>query len=325
MPQRRHSGSRPADVERFAPAKINWFLHVLGRRGDGYHELRSLFLPLTLGDTVRVSLTEGGVAVKCPGRPHLETPRNLAWRAAAAVSRAAGYTGGVRIEIDKRIPEAAGLGGGSSDAAAVLLALDSLLGRPLGDERLAGLALGLGADVPFFLDPKPSLVEGIGEKRRPLAGVPQLPMILLTFAEGLSTADIFRAYDEHITSKLRLTGEHSNSNLKLAESMRAGRFADLVHNDLQPVAEECCPRIERACTSLRRGGACVAAMTGSGPTVFGAFRQEEDRDRAAALLTGEGPWRVIPVRVRDVEPPEVPPGSPEPGAANGNQGRGLGA
>lgn len=184
-----------------APAKVNLGLRVVGRRPDGYHEIESLFVPLDLADTV--TLEEGGGAAR--GEPQLilhgeargvpADGSNLALRAARAFLESAGLRVGLRIELEKRIPAAAGLGGGSSDAGAVLRGLSALHPGRLDAKALAELALRLGADVPFFLDPRPALVRGIGERIESVAGLPALCLVLLHPGLGLATARVYGGFD----------------------------------------------------------------------------------------------------------------------------------
>ncbi len=180
-----------------APGKINLGLRIVGRRADGYHELESLFAPLDLGDDVEVAVSESTafeVKLELEGAgeaiPADET--NLACRAAKAFAEAAGLSCRIELQIEKRLPAGAGLGGGSSDAGAVLRALCDLFPGAVDGPRLAELALELGADVPFFLDPRPALVSGIGERLEALDGLPSLPVLLAHPGVALPTANVFR-------------------------------------------------------------------------------------------------------------------------------------
>jgi 4-diphosphocytidyl-2-C-methyl-D-erythritol kinase len=165
-----------------APAKINLSLRIIGRRSDGYHLLDSVMLPLDLCDRLQVELTgRRGIRLRCPGFPGLEGYDNLAWRAADLYSRHARWPAGVKITLEKRIPLAAGLGGASSDAAAVLRALEQMNPAPLGDNLLYLLAEKLGADVPFFLKACPCRAMGVGEVLFPLR-LKYRPWVLLAGA-----------------------------------------------------------------------------------------------------------------------------------------------
>ncbi len=264
-----------------APAKINWHLRVLGRRPDGTHELESLFLPLDLADEVELWL--GGADAAGSGvelelaSPETDLARavprdasNLAVRAARGFLDAAGLRRPVRLRLEKRIPAAAGLGGGSSDAGAVLRALSALLPGALPPEALAALALRLGADVPFFLDPRPALVRGVGERIEPRPGQPARALLLANPGLPLATAEVFRAFDA-------LGPARGGSARPAGEGLSGAEPA----NDLEPAAVRLCPPLARLRAALRRVGARGVRMSGSGPTLFGAF---DDAAGAAAGL-----------------------------------------
>jgi 4-diphosphocytidyl-2-C-methyl-D-erythritol kinase len=267
-----------------APAKINLALRVLGRRADGYHELDSIFLPLALADELRLEWADGEhteVRCSCPEHPEIEGPANLATRAARDYLEAAGLTGRVEIELHKRIWIAAGLGGGSSDAGAVLLALDGHFGR-LGPARLHELARSLGADVPFFLDPRPARARGIGDRLTPIrleAAVP-LHVVLANPGLPLRTSDVYAALG------LEPGAAMAASPLALAEEgcLAAAEVIALARNDLEPAATRLLPAISALSRALLGQGAACAAMSGSGPTVFGMFHHGEHARRAAAAV-----------------------------------------
>ena len=155
---------QPRFIELLAPAKVNYRLDVLRKRPDGYHDLRMIMQRVDLCDIIRIQLTDSGIIrVTCDREGVPDGPENIAWRAAKAILEISGKTAGIEIEIIKRIPVAAGLGGGSSDAATVLMGLDELLSVGLGVDRLMEIGVTLGADVPFFIFGKTSIAEGIGE------------------------------------------------------------------------------------------------------------------------------------------------------------------
>jgi 4-diphosphocytidyl-2-C-methyl-D-erythritol kinase len=288
-----------------APGKVNLGLRILGRRPDGYHLLESLFLPLDLADTVVLSLrstpgVELALAGECAGVP--AGASNLAVRAARAFLDAAGVHAGAAIRLEKRIPAPGGLGGGSSDAGAVLRGLAELLPGAVAPERLRGLAVGLGADVPFFLSPAPALVGGIGEEILPLAGVPSLPLLLAHPGVPLATAAVFRAYDE--TSSLTGPGAGPSIRALLALREEAGRaragpietsLRALAVNDLEPAASRLCPAVRELHEEIEATGALAVSLSGSGPTVFGVFpdtRTAEEAQRRIARRPGLRTWVV---------------------------------
>jgi 4-diphosphocytidyl-2-C-methyl-D-erythritol kinase len=266
---------------------------VTGRRADGYHELESVFLPLDLADEVELTLGEpgSGVELVVEGADPSVPPgaENLAARAAAAFLREAGAPLGVRLRLRKRIPAGAGLGGGSSDAGAVLRGLSDLLPGALEPAARARLALALGADVPFFLDPRPAFVSGVGERVEPLPGRwPGFALLLANPGVALPTARVFAAYDA-------LAPPPAAPGLRpLLEAVRAapgaaGALEALLENDLEPAAVRLCPPVARLRRALREAGARAVGMSGSGATLFGVF-PSEGAARAARPGLPEGVW-----------------------------------
>jgi 4-diphosphocytidyl-2-C-methyl-D-erythritol kinase len=273
-----------------APGKVNFGLRILGRRPDGHHLLDSLFLPIDLADQVTLALRDdGGVSLRlsgdCGGVPG--DARNLARRAAEGFLAASGRAHGVAIELEKRLPSPGGLGGGSSDAGAVLRGLAALLPGALGAERLAALALGLGADVPFFLDPRPARVGGIGDAIEPWPGVPSFALLLAHPGLPLATAAVYAAYDAGVDS---LTPARPGPSIRPLLTLRDLR--SLVVNDLEPAATRLCPAVAELRREIEAAGALAVSLSGSGPTMFGVFpsvpaaREAERRfPRRAGLRT----------------------------------------
>ena len=258
-----------------APAKLNLCLYLGPRREDGLHELCSLFEPLALGDTIVVTEAERDEVV-CPAVP----TDNLAARALAALREHGWESPPLRIEIEKRIPVAAGLGGGSADAAAVL----RLAAGEIAD--LQDVAAGLGADVPSQLTPSLALVQGAGERVEKLPGPASHAVVLLPDGGGLSTAKVFGEAD-------RLGLGRSAAELEeLAERLRAAAgagasplsYPQLLVNDLEPAARSLRPAIGDALDALRAAGAPHALLTGSGPTAFGLFASLAAAREAAVRL-----------------------------------------
>jgi 4-diphosphocytidyl-2-C-methyl-D-erythritol kinase len=258
-----------------APAKLNLCLYLGARREDGLHELCSLFEPLALGDRIEVSEAERDEVV-CPG----VEGENLALRALRAL-REHGWEGPpLRIEIEKRTPVAAGLGGGSADAAAVL----RLAAGEVAD--LEQIAAALGADVPSQLTPALSLVRGAGESVELLPEPKPHAVVLLPDGGGLSTADVFAEAD-----RLGL-GRGDEELAQLAQRLRATAgagasplaYRELLVNDLEPAARSLQPEIGDALDALRDAGAPHALLTGSGPTAFGLFDDLAAARQAAAVL-----------------------------------------
>ena len=262
-------------MRHLAPAKLNLCLYLGGTRADGLHDLCSLFEPLALADALEVrEAPEDSVA--CPG----VEGENLAERALRELRDAGWSNEPVAIRIEKRIPVAAGLGGGSADAAAVLrLARDEV-----GD--LLGAALRIGADVPSQLEPAFSLVEGAGERFEHLPDPAPHGVVLLPGGGGLATADVFAEADRQGLG--RSPDELALLRERLAAAAGAGAspldYADLLVNDLEPAAFALRPEIEDALGLLRDAGAGVAVMTGSGPTACGIFESLAAAEAATARL-----------------------------------------
>jgi 4-diphosphocytidyl-2-C-methyl-D-erythritol kinase len=283
-----------APVEELAAAKINLDLWVVGRRADGYHELDSLVVFAPPCDRLR--LRAGGrltLEVTGPFAAALaDEPDNLVLRAARRLAARVGRDPQGRIILDKRIPVAAGLGGGSADAAAALRLANDTLADPLGPERLHALAASLGADVPFFLEPGPKLAEGAGERLTPLE-VPQDFWVLVALPAASaksSTAAVYARFDElergpgfEKRRRELLTG------LELCRRPR--HLAALPPNDLAEAAGR--PPL---LADLGRAGAFRADVSGAGPAVYGLFHRRDEARAAARSLSGAGrTWVVAPV------------------------------
>jgi 4-diphosphocytidyl-2-C-methyl-D-erythritol kinase len=273
-----------------AHAKINLDLRVLGTRPDGFHELRTVFQTLSLHDTVRCVERPGPLSLEChtAGVPVDRT--NLVWRAAQALWRSLRRPGdvhGVAIELTKRIPLQAGLGGGSADAAAALVALAHLWRIPVRATQLTDVAATLGSDVPFFLSGGTALGLGRGEEVYPLADLPRHWIILLIPGFGVSSADAYRWYD----SERDLPRGSAGREPQYVPGPWPSRAAQMI-NDLEAPIARHHPEIDQMKVALRRAGALAASMTGSGSTVFGLFQQRRDAAAAVTRLS-DGGWRVL--------------------------------
>jgi 4-diphosphocytidyl-2-C-methyl-D-erythritol kinase len=262
-----------------APAKLNVVLHVGPPRTDGLHPVCSLFASLELADELELGPAEAGVdVVECPG---VEGP-NLVEAALAAFRERVGGEGlpPVRVAIDKRIPVAAGLGGGSADAAAALRAANRLSGEPLGPAELGALAAGLGSDVPSQVEPRHALVQGVGEIVEPV-DLPSLSALLVPQPQGLSTASVYAELDRLQGWRQRLDPEPLRQ-LAGAPEVVAGS----VENDLERAAVSLRPELGALLAQLRAAGAPASAVAGSGPTCFALFAERRDAERAAAAVDG---------------------------------------
>lgn len=269
-----------------APAKLNLFLHVVGRRADGYHELQSAFVPIDLADTLDFESRADG-AIERSGDVIGDAERDLAVRAARLLQAEAGTTLGVSIHVEKKIPAGSGMGGGSSDAATTLIALNRLWDLHWPRERLAPLALRLGADVPFFLQPGPAFAEGIGERLTPLDW-PASHFAVVHPQVAVSTAEIFG--DPGLT-------RHSKLTTISAFSAEREAFPRTLYgvNDLEAVVRRRVPAVDAALRQLARHG--PARMTGSGSAVFvPAGSAEQAQAILADLPAGWTGWAVQSLR-----------------------------
>jgi 4-diphosphocytidyl-2-C-methyl-D-erythritol kinase len=277
------SGGR---VEVRARAKINLGLEVLGRRADGYHELRSVMWAIELADRVTVEARGEAITLECNAPDVPRTPHNLAWRAAALVNRETGATTGVRIRIEKRIPVAAGLGGGSADAAAVLAGLERLGRRRLGRRRLGALAVTLGMDVPFFLGRSPALASGRGEEVQSVAAAGDLSLVIANPGFPLATRDVYGRLEP---------GDYSDGRRidALITALRRGAdaVAGAMTNTLERAARRLWPGLDEVKAALVGAGCVGALMSGSGPTVFGIAPSQRAALRIRDAL-GARPWRL---------------------------------
>ena len=250
-----------------APAKLNLFLHITGRRADAYHLLQSVFMLIDWCDTLHFELRRDGVISRTDlgMAVNQDLPaEDLSVRAARALQAATGTTLGVHISLEKRIPSQAGMGGGSSDAASCLLALQRLWGLRLPPAKLMALALSLGADVPFFLCGSHAWVEGIGELITPVT-LPAARFLVVKPAAGLSTQAIFSSPElKRDTETATMLGFAANDN---------GRVYGFGRNDLQPVAEKLCPPMVQSLNWLTAQG-LQGRMTGSGSAVFAQMPNE---------------------------------------------------
>jgi 4-diphosphocytidyl-2-C-methyl-D-erythritol kinase len=278
-----------------APAKINLFLEVVGKRQDGYHLLRTLMCCIGLYDTLHFEMGAAATTIACdhPGVPADET--NLAFRAAMLFNRTLAETTTrspehVAIHLTKRIPVGAGLGGGSSDAAAVLKHLNHHYQHPLPLQTLYTLALALGADVPFFIEARPAMATGVGEQLEPYAGLPPAEVVVVYPGFGMSTAEVFKNLN------LRLT--KCEKHLRYFP-FKYGKFDMVRHlrNDLETVAIRQFPEIPAIKKELLNQGSMGALMTGSGSAVFGLFGDKRTGREAADALGRNARWQVFATKL----------------------------
>jgi 4-diphosphocytidyl-2-C-methyl-D-erythritol kinase len=268
-------------LQRPAYAKINLGLRVVGRRRDGFHELRTVFQTVSLHDTLTFESPAPSLSLEVKGADLSAGPGNLVLRAARAFAKAARVRPKVRIVLRKRIPMGSGLGGGSSDAAVTHAALERIHGYPLGGERLQAIAAELGSDVPFFLTGGTALGLGRGEIVRPLRDLNPLPVIILMPVLHLSTAEVYRRTDAILTPRRGQTRIYRF----LQQRVRGKGAVGSMPNDLEHAAAALHPRLGRLLGELRATGAIVAAMSGSGSAVFGLYAGEGQAAQALTSLT----------------------------------------
>ena len=264
------------DVRVSAYAKINLSLRVLGVRPDGYHELRTIFQSIALHDTLAIRAVAGAFQLTCDDPACPADRSNLIWRAAEQVWKAAGRRGvprDVSIQLTKRIPLQAGLGGGSSDAAAALRAFGRLW--RVKPDRIRALGSALGADVPYFFEGGTTLGLDRGDRLFPLVDAPRAWVVVVVPAFGVSTKDAFAWWDGDVARRRQASAQRR------------------LTNDLQAVVVKRHPEIGRLVRALERAGASDAAMTGAGSAVFGLFSTRAAAQRAASLLSKRGSRTIV--------------------------------
>lgn len=279
-------------IELPAPAKINLFLHVVGRRADGYHELQTVFQFLDLADRVCIARRDDACLRRTAAIPGVEEADDLVMRAARLLRDESGVEAGADIAVDKRIPLGGGLGGGSSDAASVLIGLDRLWGLGMGTDRLATLGARLGADVPVFVRGMASWGEGVGERLVPVSlEEPWYLLVVLPFA--VSTAGVFGAPAlTRNTPRIRMKDLLRGESGAPESPARIERLLISARNDCEPVVREMHPEVGEALDWLSRHAR--ARMTGTGATVFAPFRS---RERAVEVAGAVPPrWRGMVAR-----------------------------
>ena len=299
MPGSVEPSSAAPDVSVEAPAKLNLFLHVTGRRSDGYHELESLVAFAEVHDRVEVEPADRLLfRVDGPFADALGAdPENLVVTAAHALAAKAGVVPRARIRLCKSLPVAAGIGGGSADAAAALRALCALWDVTIPGDEFAALALVLGADVPVCLAARPGIVRGIGERIAPVPALPAAPVVLVNPMIPLATAAVFAAREGPFSTPMTFDAPFGDIPA-LAAALRG------TGNDLAAGARRICPEIDAVLGAIEASPSClVARMSGSGPTCFGLFPTERAARNAASRIASARPgWWVCPTRLR------APPG-----------------
>lgn len=281
------------DWKVLAPAKLNLQFEIIAKRGDGYHEIESLMVPVSLRDEVRFRPTQRSeIHLECrsamgrdgPARPSCLPPAadNLVVRAVELLRSRAGVSRGAVIHLIKRIPTAAGLGGGSSDAAAALLAADAAWETRLSEQELHELAAELGSDVPFFLGRSPAICRGRGERVEPVAGLGPLWLVIASPPHGLRTADVFAK------ARVPALAHTSESLIAALRSRDWRRVGPLLQNRLREAATELSPWIQRLLGCLASEDLIGQQMSGSGSACFGICRSARHAGRVARRLRQRG-------------------------------------
>jgi 4-diphosphocytidyl-2-C-methyl-D-erythritol kinase len=276
------SAARAVESRWPAPAKLNLFLHVTGRRADGYHELQTLFQLVDLTDTIAIRVREDGAISRCEGPPDVPAESDLAVRAARALKAASGTPLGADLRVLKRIPQGGGLGGGSSDAATALLALNQLWNCGLTPVELATLGLPLGADVPVFIGGFSAWGEGVGERLTPVE-LPERWYLIVHPGCTVSTRQVFQSPE--------LT---RNSPIITIRAL----FESGGRNDCEPVVRRLCPEVGEALDWL--GRFAPARLTGTGSCVFAAFESAIGAERLAARVPDR--WKSTVARGLNASP-----------------------
>ena len=301
--------------EVLAPAKLNLYLEILGRRDDGYHEVDTLMTPVRLFDRLSWTAGDDGAPAALPSDP--ATPRdlmdaapadgaNLAWRSIELLAREAGVAPRGQFRLLKRIPVQAGLGGGSADAAAALVLANAAWGLNFDRARLAALAARLGSDVPFFLAGGPAICRGRGEYVEPVADLPRLNFVIVKPAAGVSTVAAFQALGAQSASPAAAEVSHKRvgeivDNLRKGRVARAGR---LMVNRLEAAAVRLCPAIGLAAAAVASSGCAARQLTGSGAAYFGIATTARQARQIARRLAARGLGQAFAVATyRAASPP----------------------
>ncbi len=291
-------GNSPVEISIPSFAKVNWILRVLGKRDDGFHEVATLLQTVDLRDEIELERVADGIELDVQGRPVALGEDNLVWRAARLLQQRFGIGGGLRVRLHKRIPVGAGLGGGSSNAAITLLALNRLWDLGLRRRQLAEVGAELGSDVPFFLFGGTALGQGRGERLTPFPDPPDETLLLLYPGFEISAAEAYGAGGWESLQRLKeLTKRQVDTTiLRFRRTVERGlSVLDLVENDFDGPLLSRYPRLVRASESLRRAGCRRVVLCGSGSTLLG-WVPAHRLDEASGAVSRDGVGEVLVCR-----------------------------
>ncbi len=270
-------------------AKINLYLDVIGKRDDGYHEIETVFQPVSLWDEIEFVEIADGVEISGRGQSIPWDERNLCVRAARKIFESVGFRGGVRLSVKKRIPAGAGLGGGSSDAAAVLVGLNEMFDFGLTLVELSDLGLELGSDVPFFIGGKPAIGRGRGEILEEIPGLREGWILVVKPSVSVSTKWAYKSLNLMLT-----TNEHGDRLKRLVEVMRISPGCKLeTHNSFECMVVTSFPEIGRVLSVLRGGDPVLCSLSGSGSACFAVFGEECRAKEVMSRFKSEGVFTEI--------------------------------
>ncbi|MDO9527601.1 MAG: 4-(cytidine 5'-diphospho)-2-C-methyl-D-erythritol kinase [Syntrophales bacterium] len=272
-------------VTKRSPAKVNLHLRVLGRRENGYHDIVTLMQMISLYDEMDFFSREKGIVIKCPGTSLPENEDNIVYKAANFLFSQASSNPGIEIIIRKKIPIAAGLGGGSSNAATALVTLNDLMGFNYSKGELMKIGAKLGADVPFFVFNKTAWASGIGDQLQAVENIPQLWFVLVNPCFDISTKMVYETLNLRLTNKVK--------KFSIPRFNTVDDVVNKLHNDLEKVTLNLHPILKELKELLVACGALGSLMSGSGPTVFGIFADKKDALRAEEKLKAEVKWAVF--------------------------------
>lgn len=264
-----------------APAKINWFLLVLGKRGDGYHNIMSLMQCIRLYDDL---IFEHADSIEVESDLNIPVKDNLVYKAASLLKHYTSYRKGIKITLKKSIPIGAGLGGGSSDAAYTLSGLNMLWGLGLNNRDLSSIGAEIGSDVPFFLNSSVAIVEGRGEKVSPLKIDSSIDILLVKPFISISSAWAYAYFDRLNTGELTKKTVDIKLFCQAIEKKDFASLGTMLNNDLEKGVREKYPVVDKIKKSMLENGAVISAMSGSGPTVFGIFESKHTAKKAAKAM-----------------------------------------